>query len=155
MTAHPDDVKAIHELGPLKVDLVTQGGFTATLSTESAVKIIAALAAAHAKRLPAVVGVIDDLRNMRACGKILPEMCEAAADLLETQAAALAAAHAKRLPKEVSALLNQLHYLAANWAVDGYEVAAQAATQAADLLETQAAALEAATARAEKAESAL
>ena len=84
--SHPDDVTAVcFAIHSATFDL-----------GEVAKEIITALDAVRAKRLPAdVAGVIDDLRNMRACGKILPEMCGAAADLIEAQATALEAATAR------------------------------------------------------------
>ena len=59
---------------------------------------------------------------------------------------------AKRLPKEVLVLVSRLRYLTANWGAEGDETAALAGTQAADLLVSLSAQVEATNARAEKAE---
>ena len=97
MTAHPDDAAAIHNLGPLKLDVVFPAKCEATLASESTRKIIAVLAESRAKQL--LKDQAQFVRKLRDAatyyGSSFDGMFGLAADFIEAQAATLEAATAR------------------------------------------------------------
>lgn len=102
----------------------------------------------------AIEKLLKEIRRLRAIEKVTRALVDDGGTWVRTSAirAALDAARAERLPKEVLVLVSRLRYLTANWGAEGDETAALAGTQAADLLVSLSAQVEATNARAEKAE---